>query len=44
MKVFWTWSNSAKRMRQRTKGKEQIIMEPFYNIIKMDNHTKDLWS
>jgi len=34
MKVLWTWSTSAKRMRQRRKRKEWIIMEPFHNIIK----------
>jgi len=34
MKVLRTWSTSAKRMIQRRKRKEWIIMEPFYNIIK----------
>jgi len=34
MKVLWTWSTSAKRMIQRRKRKEWIIMEPFHNIIK----------
>jgi len=34
MKVIWTWSTSAKRMGQRRKRKEYIIMEHFQNTTK----------
>jgi len=34
MTVLWTWSTSAKRMTQRRKRKEWIVIEPFCNIIK----------
>jgi len=34
MKVPWTWCTSAKRIRQRKKRKECIVMDPFCNIIK----------
>jgi len=43
MKVIWTWSTSAKRMRQRKKRKEYIIMEHFQSIIKRAVVQRTFW-